>query len=153
MPDRLRSKISFSRTRNIPNLISCIYTVALVTLHWLCVYMVCAFAFALKQTFVQCEIFSEGTLAIPPIFSISSHFVLWEAESQTKYCCSPKITIFGPHKILGLLRHWWSIANETLFQEFFQNLQRFCGVHKCECERSCSPSQVPMFGTKSFQAI
>jgi len=25
----------------------------------------------------------------PQIFSISSHFALWEAECQTNYCCSP----------------------------------------------------------------
>ena len=39
--------------------------------------------------------------------SISSHFVLWDAVSQTKYCCSPKIKI-SPHKkeILSWLRYW-----------------------------------------------
>jgi len=34
------------------------------------------------------------------IFRISSHFVLQEAVSQTKYCCSPKIKHFDPPKIL-----------------------------------------------------
>jgi len=33
------------------------------------------------------------------IFRISSHFVLWQAVSQTKYCCSPKIKHLGPSKI------------------------------------------------------
>jgi len=36
------------------------------------------------------------------IVSISSHFVLWEAVSQTKYCCSSKIKHFGPQKNFGL---------------------------------------------------
>jgi len=35
------------------------------------------------------------------IFRISSHFVLSEAVSQTKYCCSPKIKHFDPSKNLG----------------------------------------------------
>jgi len=34
----------------------------------------------------------------PLIFSTSSHFMLWEAVSQTKYCCSPKIKTFPPPK-------------------------------------------------------
>ena len=29
-------------------------------------------------------------------FSISNHFALWEAVSQTKYCCSHEDKIFGP---------------------------------------------------------
>ena len=32
----------------------------------------------------------------PKIFSICSHFVLWEAQFQTKYCCSPKIKHLPP---------------------------------------------------------
>ena len=53
------------------------------------------------------------------IFGIShSHFVLWEAVSQTKYCCSPKIKRFGPPKILGWLRHCvtpsWNNRSELL---------------------------------------
>jgi len=36
---------------------------------------------------------------------LSRHFVLWEAVSQTKYCCSPKIESFVPQTILGRLRH------------------------------------------------
>jgi len=32
----------------------------------------------------------------PQIYRISNHFVLWEAVSQTKYCCSPKIKRFCP---------------------------------------------------------
>ena len=42
-PDHLRSEISFSRTCNIPNLISCLYRIELlplVTLHQLRVHMV-----------------------------------------------------------------------------------------------------------------
>ena len=31
--------------------------------------------------------------------SISSHFVLWEAQ---KYCCSPEVKHFGPQKMFGL---------------------------------------------------
>ena len=38
-------------------------------------------------------------------FRISSHFVLKEAISQAKYCCSPKIRHFDPYKILGWLCH------------------------------------------------
>jgi len=35
--------------------------------------------------------------AMPPqIFNIFNHFVIWEAVSQTKYCCSPTIKIFAP---------------------------------------------------------
>jgi len=34
----------------------------------------------------------------PQIFSISSHFVLWEVLSQTNYCCSPKIKHFSTPK-------------------------------------------------------
>jgi len=45
--------------------------------------------------------------AMPPhIFSISSHFVLWEAASQTKYCCSPKIKNFVPPKFFGPLQNF-----------------------------------------------
>jgi len=44
--------------------------------------------------------------AMPPkIFSIPSHFVLWEAVPQTNYCFSPKIKNCGPPKILAWLRH------------------------------------------------
>jgi len=38
-------------------------------------------------------------------YDIYSHFVLWEAVSQTKYCCSPKVN-FMPSPILAWLRNW-----------------------------------------------
>ena len=44
-----------------------------------------------------------------PIFSIfvSSYFVLWEAVSQTKYCCSPKIKRFvSPHNFFNPQKFW-----------------------------------------------
>ena len=37
----------------------------------------------------------------PQIFRILSHFVLWEAVPQTKYCCSPKIKHSPHQKNLG----------------------------------------------------
>jgi len=37
------------------------------------------------------------------ISSISCCFVLWGVLSQTKYCCSLKVKIFGPKKISGWL--------------------------------------------------
>jgi len=40
-----------------------------------------------------------GPDSFPQIFSISSHFVISEAASQTKYCCSPKIKHYGSPKI------------------------------------------------------
>ena len=45
-----------------------------------------------------------------PIFSISSHFVLWKAVPQIKYFCSPKVKHFAAPQILapkhfGWLRH------------------------------------------------
>jgi len=39
----------------------------------------------------------------PQIASISGHYVLWEAVSQTKYCCSLKVKRFGPPK------HWYFV--------------------------------------------
>jgi len=48
----------------------------------------------------------------PPIFSISSHFMLWEAVSQTKDFYLPKVKSFGPPHIfyplqnLGPLHHY-----------------------------------------------
>ena len=46
-----------------------------------------------------------------PIFSIPGHFMLWEAVSQIKYHCSPKVKIFSPKisppPVLGWLRHWF----------------------------------------------
>jgi len=42
------------------------------------------------------------TLAWPQCKPAFSHFVLWEAVSQRKYCCTPKIQHFGPPKIFGL---------------------------------------------------
>ena len=44
---------------------------------------------------------SQG--AFPPqFFSISSHFLLWEAVSQRKYRCSPKVKHSSPQKNFGL---------------------------------------------------
>ena len=40
---------------------------------------------------------AQGAVS-PQTFRISSHFVLWEAGSQRKYYCSPKITHFAPPK-------------------------------------------------------
>jgi len=59
-PEYLRSAISFSRTYNIPNLISYIphspfNALLVVRPHG------CAIACSLKQTFAQCKIFLEGT--------------------------------------------------------------------------------------------
>jgi len=74
-PDRLRSKISFSRTCNIPYLISYIYRMTcqrLVTVHWLCVCLHgCTIVSALQQAFAQCKMFLEGALAltIMPVWS------------------------------------------------------------------------------------
>jgi len=48
------------------------------------------------------------------MFSISSHFVLREAVSQTKYCCSPEIKHFDP-QFLGWLRDCWVATGEELF--------------------------------------
>jgi len=43
-----------------------------------------------------------GKGAMPPqIFRKYSHFVLWEAFFQTKYCYSPKIKHLAPQKFLG----------------------------------------------------
>jgi len=42
----------------------------------------------------------------PKIASLSCRFVLREAVSQTKYCCSLKVTYLAPPKILRWLRHW-----------------------------------------------
>jgi len=41
--------------------------------------------------------------------------VLREAVSQTKYCCSPKVEVFGPHQkiFLGWLRHCPGVAMQT----------------------------------------
>jgi len=47
----------------------------------------------------------------PKIFSMSCYFVLWEAVSQTKYCCSLKVKIFAP-KNFGLKYLWaWGCRN------------------------------------------
>ena len=49
---------------------------------------------------------SQGGMA-PQIFSISSHFVLWEAASQSKILMPAwSQTSWAPQKILGVLRHW-----------------------------------------------
>jgi len=48
--------------------------------------------------------------------NIFNHFVLWEAVSQIKYCCSPKIKNFDPKKIFGLatpLRTLWGIIQSS----------------------------------------
>jgi len=50
------------------------------------------------------------------IFRISRHFVLWEAVSRRKYCCSSNIKYFGlPNflarpKFLGCLRHCVTVS-------------------------------------------
>ena len=41
----------------------------------------------------------------PQIFLAYCGFVLWDAVSQTKYCCSLKVKVFWPPKILGWLRY------------------------------------------------
>jgi len=41
----------------------------------------------------------------PQMSSISCHFVLCEAASQTKHCCSLKVERFDPPKMLGWLLH------------------------------------------------
>jgi len=62
--------------------------------------------------------------AMPPIFCKSSHFVLWEAVSQTKYCCSPKMKknyptkFFRAPKNLGWLRYWLAAILSHIFWYF-----------------------------------
>jgi len=46
----------------------------------------------------------------PQIFRTYSHFVVWEAISQTKYCYSPKIKRFTPPKFLRCLRYCTSVG-------------------------------------------
>ena len=63
---------------------------------------------------------SQGAMG-RQICNISSHFVLWEAVSQKKYCYSPKIKQFGPPKILGWLHHCehlvhsWKLVSRPIF--------------------------------------
>jgi len=48
---------------------------------------------------IVCSRRSQGGAkrAMPPQISSSSCcFVLWEVVSQTRYCCSLKVKIFGP---------------------------------------------------------
>jgi len=53
---------------------------------------------------------------LPQNFSISSHFVLWEAASQTKYCFSPKTKHFSLSPSLDWLRHWlWKLITEPYY--------------------------------------
>jgi len=51
----------------------------------------------------------------PRRFRTYSHFVLWEAVSQTKYCYSPKIKYFAPKKILGWLRYWCAPTQSCIY--------------------------------------
>ena len=64
----------------------------------------------------NCDIYhrrGQGAM-VPPKFEpiLFSNFVLWEAVSQTKCCCSPTVNIlslqkFPPKKILSWLWHWY----------------------------------------------
>jgi len=60
-----------------------------------------------QRVWIKCIGVARGGLGtMHPIFGTYSHFVLWEAVSQTKYCYLPKIKHFGPSQILVWPRHW-----------------------------------------------
>ena len=46
----------------------------------------------------------------PKISSISCYFVLWEAVSQTKYCCLLKVKRFGPPKFWAVYVTVWCLG-------------------------------------------
>ena len=72
-------------------------------------------------------------------FCISCRFVLWQAMSQTKYCCSLQVNIFVPQEILGWLRHWlqgidsynFSLSLEHLTSTETYSLQPFLPAENC----------------------
>ena len=66
------------------------------------------------------------------IFIISSQFVLWEAMSQTKYCCLPKVKICAPQTFWAC---YAIVHNTNKFRgeasELFENLRSVFGwIHK-----------------------
>jgi len=80
-PDDLRSEISFSRTGNITNLISQLYCIALVTLNWLCVYMI-AKLHAHQNKYLLSVNFLRGNTDRPS-FQISIKFQISKNASTT----------------------------------------------------------------------
>ena len=73
-------------------------------------------------SFVSAFIHRRNQGAIPPqIFSISSHFVLWEVVSLTKYCCSPQAKLFTPPNFWAgyTPRHSFDV-NTTAVQEDYK---------------------------------
>ena len=58
----------------------------------------CLFSPRFALVVAQLQLFDQGASRghiLPQIFSICSDFVIWEAKSQTKCCCSPKVKHFG----------------------------------------------------------
>ena len=77
---------------------------------------------ACRSTYAECKVKLKtgvvcifvargGQKAMPPqMFRKYSHFALWVAFFQTKWCYSPKIKHFAPPKVFGLatpLIVWW----------------------------------------------
>jgi len=74
----------------------------------------------------------------PKSCSISSHFVLWEAVSQTKYRCSLKVKIFVPKKDFGLatpLRGSKAVFTRG-FDELLNSLMALSLSFRCAFARS-----------------